>query len=93
MGLPEIQFIDDKQNKPIAIQERIGLRPIIAVGNSDGDYEMLLWTTAGKGPRFGMLIHHTDADREVAYDRHSRLSVAWTRPWIKRRPRGGQWWI
>ena len=79
VGLPEMQFIDDKENKPIAIQERIGRRPVMAFGNSDGDYEMLLWTTAGKGPRFGMLIHHTDDVREVAYDRQSpigRLNTA-----------------
>jgi len=79
VGLPEMQFIDDKANKPIAIQERIGRRPIMAFGNSDGDFEMLLWTTAGQGPRFGMLIHHTDEVREVAYDRQShigRLNVA-----------------
>jgi len=79
VGLPEIQFIDDKENKPIAIQERIGRRPVMAFGNSDGDLDMLLWTTAGKGPRFGMLIQHTDDVREVAYDRNSsigRLSQA-----------------
>lgn len=79
IGLPEMQFIDDKDNKPIAIQERIGRRPVMAFGNSDGDLEMLLWSTAGKGPRFGMLIHHTDDVREVAYDRQSpigRLNVA-----------------
>lgn len=73
IGLPEIQFIDDKENKPIAIQERIGRRPVIAVGNSDGDLAMLLWTTAGKGPRLGILIHHTDDIREVAYDRNSSI--------------------
>ncbi len=73
IGLPEMQFIDDKENKPIAIQERIGRRPVIAVGNSDGDLAMLLWTTAGKGPRLGMLIHHTDDVREVAYDRNSSI--------------------
>lgn len=73
IGLPEIQFIDDGKNKPIAIQERIGRRPVMAFGNSDGDREMLLWTTAGKGPRFGMLIHHTDDVREVAYDRQSSI--------------------
>lgn len=73
IGLPEIQFIDDKENKPIAIQERIGRRPVIAVGNSDGDLAMLLWTTAGKGPRLGIFIHHTDDVREVAYDRKSSI--------------------
>jgi phosphoserine phosphatase len=73
IGLPELQFIDDGENKPIGIQQRIGRRPVMAFGNSDGDREMLLWTTAGKGPRFGMLIHHTDDVREVAYDRQSSI--------------------
>jgi phosphoserine phosphatase len=73
IGLPQLQFIDDGTNKPIAIQERIGRRPVMAFGNSDGDREMLMWTTAGKGPRFGMLIRHTDDIREEAYDRHSPI--------------------
>jgi hypothetical protein len=73
IGLPELQFIDDGPNKPIGIQERIGRRPVMAFGNSDGDREMLLWTTSGKGPRFGMLIRHTDDLREVAYDRQSHI--------------------
>ncbi len=73
VGTPEIQFIDDGENKPIGIQERIGRRPVMAFGNSDGDLEMLWWTTAGKGPRFGMLIRHTDDVREVAYDRKSSI--------------------
>jgi phosphoserine phosphatase len=73
IGLPELQFIDDGKNKPIAIQERIGRRPVMAFGNSDGDREMLWWTTAGQGPRFGMLIRHTDDVREVAYDRKSSI--------------------
>ncbi|MDP4836599.1 MAG: haloacid dehalogenase-like hydrolase [Burkholderiales bacterium] len=73
IGLPEVQFIDDGPNKPIGIQERIGRRPVMAFGNSDGDREMLLWTTSGKGPRFGMLIRHTDDIREVAYDRQSHI--------------------
>lgn len=73
IGLPQLQFIDDGPNKPIGIQERIGRRPVMAFGNSDGDREMLLWTTAGKGPRFGMLIRHTDDVREVAYDRDSHI--------------------
>jgi phosphoglycolate phosphatase-like HAD superfamily hydrolase len=73
IGLPQLQFIDDGPNKPIGIQERIGRRPVMAFGNSDGDREMLLWTTAGKGPRFGMLIRHTDDVREVAYDRNSHI--------------------
>ena len=69
--LPEIDFIDDKAGKPVAIQKFIGSRPTMAFGNSDGDFEMLAWTTAGKGPRFGMLLRHTDAVREYAYDRAS----------------------
>jgi len=67
--LPEIDFIDDKAGKPVAIQKFIGRRPILAVGNSDGDFEMLEWTTAGSGPRLGVLLHHDDAGREFAYDR------------------------
>lgn len=66
-----IEFIDDKSGKPIAINKHIGRRPIAAFGNSDGDFEMLEWTTAGAGPRFGLIVHHDDAAREVAYDRAS----------------------
>lgn len=69
--LPELNFIDDKAGKPIGINEFIGRRPIMAFGNSDGDFEMLQWTTAGSGPRFGLIVHHTDAEREYAYDRHT----------------------
>jgi phosphoserine phosphatase len=72
--LPEIDFIDDKAGKPAAIQKFIGRRPIMAFGNSDGDFEMLEWTTAGKGARFGLLVHHTDAEREYAYDREAGLA-------------------
>ena len=71
--LPELALNDDKEGKPVGIQRHIGRRPIAAFGNSDGDYQMLQWTTAGKGPRFGLIVHHTDADREVAYDRESRI--------------------
>ena len=71
--LPEIDFIDDKAGKPVGIQMHIGRRPIAAFGNSDGDLQMLQWTTAGSGLRFGMIIHHTDAEREWAYDRQSRI--------------------
>ena len=69
--LAEIDFIDDKAGKPVGIQQSIGRRPIAAFGNSDGDYEMLRWVTAGPGPRLGLIVHHTDAEREYAYDRHS----------------------
>lgn len=70
---PGIAFIDDKEGKPVAIASRIGRRPIFAAGNSDGDFQMLEWTTAGDGPRFGLLVHHTDAEREWAYDRDSHV--------------------
>lgn len=71
--LPDIMLIDDKAGKPIGIQEMIGRRPIFSAGNSDGDFEMLEWSTAGSGPRFAMLVHHTDAEREYAYDRDSAV--------------------
>ena len=68
---PKIHFIDDKDTKPVAINRFIGRRPILAGGNSDGDFEMLEWTTAGDGARLGLIVHHTDAEREWAYDRES----------------------
>ena len=76
LKLPEIDLIDDKAGKPVGIQERIGRRPIAAFGNSDGDYEMLRWTTADAGParpRFGLIVRHTDGEREYAYDRQSQI--------------------
>jgi len=73
MRLPELNFLDDKEGKPIAIQHHIGRRPIAAFGNSDGDLQMLQWTAAGDGPRFCMYVHHTDADREWAYDKASSI--------------------
>jgi hypothetical protein len=69
--LPEVAFIDDKSGKPVAINEHIGRRPIAAFGNSDGDLEMLQWTTMSGGVRFGLVVHHTDAEREYAYDRNT----------------------
>lgn len=68
---PKLHFIDDKDTKPLAINRFIGRRPILAGGNSDGDFEMLEWTTAGDGARLGLIVHHTDAEREWAYDRES----------------------
>ena len=65
--LPEIDLVDDKQGKPVGIHQLIGRRPLMAFGNSDGDLAMLQWTTAGPGPRFALLVHHTDAEREWAY--------------------------
>ncbi len=69
----DVAFIDDKAGKPEGIMRHIGLRPILAVGNSDGDFDMLQWSTAGEGPRLGVLLHHTDAVREFAYDRDSHI--------------------
>ena len=71
--LAELNFIDDKAGKPVGIQQHIGRRPTMAFGNSDGDFQMLEWTTGGKGARFGLLVHHTDAVREWAYDRKSHI--------------------
>ena len=71
--LPEIDFVDDKAGKPVGIDRHIGRRPIAAFGNSDGDLQMLQWTTAGDGARLGVIVHHTDAEREWAYDRDSHV--------------------
>jgi phosphoserine phosphatase len=71
--LAESNFVDDKAGKPVGINEHIGRRPIAAFGNSDGDLEMLQWTTMGGGARFGLIVHHTDAEREYAYDRQSHF--------------------
>ncbi|MBL8820285.1 MAG: haloacid dehalogenase-like hydrolase [Planctomyces sp.] len=86
--LPELNFIDDKEGKPVGIQQHIGRRPVAAFGNSDGDLQMLQWTAAGSGQRFCMYVHHTDAEREFMYDRQSHvgkldkgLDEAKTRGW------------
>ncbi|MDI7865140.1 haloacid dehalogenase-like hydrolase [Rhizobiaceae bacterium n13] len=72
--LPEVNFVDDKAGKPVGINAAIGRRPIAAFGNSDGDLEMLQWTTVGGSiPRFGLIVHHTDAEREYAYDRNTEF--------------------
>jgi len=71
--LPKIDFIDDKAEKPVGIHKFIGRRPIAAFGNSDGDLQMLQWTDAGDGPRLMVYIHHTDEEREWAYDRTSHI--------------------
>lgn len=68
---PKVEFIDDGPGKPVGINRFIGRRPIMAFGNSDGDRQMLEYTTSGPGARFGLLVHHTDGEREFAYDRHS----------------------
>jgi phosphoserine phosphatase len=73
MRLPQIAFVDDGPGKPVGIDTFIGQRPIAAFGNSDGDQQMLEWTAAGTGSRFMLLVHHTDATREYAYDRTSAV--------------------
>jgi phosphoglycolate phosphatase-like HAD superfamily hydrolase len=73
LRLPELNFVDDKEGKPVGIQQAIGRRPIAAFGNSDGDLAMLQWTAAGAGPRLCLYVHHTDAAREWAYDRQSSV--------------------
>ena len=71
--LPELNFMDDGPGKPVGVQMHIGRRPLTAFGNSDGDLQMLQWTAAGAGPRFCLYVHHTDAEREWAYDRTSNI--------------------
>jgi phosphoserine phosphatase len=71
--LPAVNFIDDKAGKPVGINEHIGRRPIAAFGNSDGDLEMLQWATMSGGVRLGLIVHHTDAEREYAYDRNTHF--------------------
>jgi hypothetical protein len=71
--LPQVDFVDDKDGKPVGIHEHIGRRPIAAFGNSDGDLQMLQWAMAGEGARFALYVHHTDGDREWAYDRKSSI--------------------
>jgi phosphoglycolate phosphatase-like HAD superfamily hydrolase len=71
--LPEIDFIDDQEGKPVGIHSHIGRRPVAAFGNSDGDLPMLQWTAGGQGARFALIVHHTDAAREWAYDRQSHI--------------------
>ena len=73
LKLPEINFIDDKEGKPVGIHQFIGRRPIAAFGNSDGDLQMMQWTANGEGKRLMVYIHHNDAEREWAYDRESHI--------------------
>ena len=70
---PEVDFVDDGRGKPVGIARHIGRRPIVAFGNSDGDFQMLQYTTEGPGRRLGMIVHHDDAEREYAYDRNSHI--------------------
>lgn len=71
--LPELNFVNDRDGKPAGIHQNIGQHPTIAFGNSDGDFEMLQWTTTGSGKRLGLYVHHDDAKREWAYDRKSSV--------------------
>jgi hypothetical protein len=73
MRLPQVDHVDDGPGKPVGIQKFIGRRPIAAFGNSDGDLQMLQYVAAGTGPRLALIVHHTDADREWAYDRQSSV--------------------
>jgi phosphoglycolate phosphatase-like HAD superfamily hydrolase len=70
---PKVEFVDDGPGKPVGINRFIGRRPILAFGNSDGDLEMLQYTTIDQSPRLGLIVHHTDAEREYAYDRDSKV--------------------
>ena len=74
--LPELNFIDDKEGKVLGINSHIGRRPIAAFGNSDGDLQMIEWATTDQPEgrlSFGMIVHHTDSEREWSYDRHSKI--------------------
>lgn len=71
---PTLDFVDNGPGKPVGIYRRIGRKPILAVGNSDGDLQMLEYSTTGNGPHLAVLIHHDDAAREFAYDRQSKLA-------------------
>lgn len=75
LRLPELYFEDNGEGKPLEIQRRIGRRPLLAAGNSDGDLEMLQWTMAGHGARLALLVHHTDTAREWSYDRDSAIGT------------------
>jgi phosphoglycolate phosphatase-like HAD superfamily hydrolase len=76
LRLPEINFVNDREGKPVGIHKRVGRPPILAFGNSDGDFEMLQWTTVGTGgARLGLVLHHDDREREYAYDRESRVGT------------------
>jgi phosphoglycolate phosphatase-like HAD superfamily hydrolase len=78
---PKVEFVDDGPGKPAGINRFIGRRPVVAIGNSDGDQQMLEWTAGGDGARLVALVHHIDAEREYAYDRQShigKLDKSWT---------------
>ena len=90
MRLPEIDFIDDKEGKPLGINSHIGRHPIAAFGNSDGDRQMLEWTNSGEGARLMMLVHHDDAVREWAVRTRNRRSAhSATASWQRRKKAAG----
>jgi hypothetical protein len=72
---PKLDFLNDKAGKPVGIYQHIGQRPILAFGNSDSDMQMIEYTMAGEGRRLGLFVHHTDAEREYAYDRKSHVGT------------------
>jgi len=71
MRLPDVDFVNDEEGKPVSIHYFVGRKPVLAFGNSDGDIQMMQWTTSGKGKRLSFFVHHNDAKREWAYDRNS----------------------
>jgi phosphoserine phosphatase len=73
--MPKIDFIDDKAGKPVGIYQHIGVRPILAFGNSDADMQMIQYAMGSEGKKMGLFVHHTDADREYAYDRKSHVGT------------------
>jgi hypothetical protein len=81
--VPEIALVDDKVGKPVGIRQFIGKRPVMCFGNSDGDHEMLQLTTIGRMPGFGLIVHHTDADRDSAYDAHQDDDTVRVADWDK----------
>ena len=87
LKIGKIEFVDDGPGKPAGINRFIGRRPIFAFGNSDGDLQMLQRTVAGTGARFAGLVHHTDADREYAYDRQSKIGKL-DKAWDEAKQRG-----
>ena len=87
LKVAKVEFIDDGPGKPVGINRFIGRRPIFAFGNSDGDLQMLQWTAAGAGARFAGLVHHTDAEREYAYDRQSKIGKL-DKAWDEAKQRG-----
>jgi len=89
--LAEIEFLNNKSGKPVGINKFIGRRPIAAFGNSDGDLQMLQWTAAGEGPRFCLIVHHTDDRREWAYE-GIRVSADWIRHWTLPKHAAGSLW-